>query len=185
MKKKFILPSLIAAGIMPVNDTALAMRLSNYDGEKEPKKPLIDTMRLNHLYTLAGHRSHSSHGSHRSSSGSSIRRTVKPAPTYRSTPLYTPPTTRNQQTTPNSTILPSSPAITKPKPLPGHTEKFKNIVKEVQFALLAFGYYNGAIDGYLGPETKAALGKFQADSSMKITGTINKEVLDVFGIRAK
>lgn len=54
---------------------------------------------------------------------------------------------------------------------------------DVQFALSAFGYYHGAIDGFLGTETKAALARFQKDSNMEVTGTINAEVLKVFGVR--
>lgn len=194
MKKRYFLRSLIAAGFIGSPNSGSATLPDLTDGPDTSEKKLFDTLRLNHIYTLAAHRSHSSHGSHRSSSGGSYTRR-KPA--VRSVPLYTPPAvtsrrrsnsssgSRNLNTTPRVSILPATPAITKPKRLPGHTEKFKAIVKEVQFALMAFGYYNGAIDGFLGPESKSALAKFQADSGMKVTGTINKEVLDVFGIRAK
>lgn len=190
MKKRYLLRSLLAAGFIGSPNSGSAKLPELTDGPDTSEKKLFDTLRLNHIYTLAAHRSHSSHGSHRSSSGGSYTRR-KPA--VRSVPLYTPPavtsrqrsSSRNLNTTPKASILPATPAITKPKTLPGHTEKFKAIVREVQFALMAFGYYNGTVDGFLGPESKSALAKFQADSGMKVTGTINKEVLDVFGIRAK
>ncbi|GAB2206280.1 hypothetical protein ROS1_30960 [Roseibium sp. ROS1] len=49
---------------------------------------------------------------------------------------------------------------------------------------MAYGYYNGAIDGIIGSESKAALSKFQSDYGLRVTGTITPEVLNAFGIVA-
>ena len=66
--------------------------------------------------------------------------------------------------------------------LPSSTEQFVLRTKRVQQGLTEYGYYNGKIDGKAGPETKAALSKFQKDFSFTITGTITPEILDAFGI---
>ena len=95
-----------------------------------------------------------------------------------------PDTSRNKTSTPPSSVLPSPPAAAT-KTLPGNSEKFRKIVEEVQFALFAFGYYTGVIDGILGPESKAALSKMQADYGLKVTGTITPEVLDALKIVAQ
>jgi peptidoglycan hydrolase-like protein with peptidoglycan-binding domain len=50
---------------------------------------------------------------------------------------------------------------------------------------MAYGYYNGAIDGVIGAGSKSALSRFQADYNLKVTGTITPQVLDAFGIPAK
>lgn len=55
---------------------------------------------------------------------------------------------------------------------------------EVQLALTALGYYNGTIGGVIGAGSKAALSRFQADYSLKVTGTITPEVLDALNISA-
>jgi His-Xaa-Ser repeat protein HxsA len=74
------------------------------------------------------------------------------------------------------TVLPS---------IPGHTEKFKRIVLQVQAALYVYGYYTGPMNGLVGPETKVALSKLQADYGLKVTGTVTPEVLNALGIAAK
>jgi His-Xaa-Ser repeat protein HxsA len=71
------------------------------------------------------------------------------------------------------------------KTLPGNSDKFREIAMQVQMALLAYGYYTGTIDGVIGPESRAAISKMQADYGLKITGTITPEVLDALRIVAK
>jgi His-Xaa-Ser repeat protein HxsA len=62
---------------------------------------------------------------------------------------------------------------------------FNDIVRRVQLGLQAYGYYNGAIDGVVGSEMRAALRKLQEDYSLKTTGTITPEVLDALKIVAR
>ncbi|MBL7373004.1 peptidoglycan-binding protein, partial [Escherichia coli] len=69
--------------------------------------------------------------------------------------------------------------------LSGRTERFKSIVKRVQIALLAQGYYQGAIDGVVGPGMRAAIRKFQAARALSVTGTINSEVLDALRVSSE
>jgi len=177
-KRNYLVPTLMAAGFLGNHANAVAVPALYEPDNKEPS--LFEKLRLNHLYILAGHRSHSSHGSHsshRSSSGSGY---TKP----RATPLYTAPTTRNNSSTPKSSILPSSPSAAT-KTLPGNSGKFKKIAMQVQLALTSYGYYSGAIDGIIGRGSKAALSRFQSDFSLKVTGTITPEVLNAMGIPAK
>lgn len=179
MSKKFLIPSLLLAGFSGNNTLASPPPLGDNDDD-DNKQSMFDVFSQSHTYTLAGHHSHSSHSSHsshRSSSGGGY--------TAPRTPLYTPPTiNRNTRSTPPSSILPSPPAAAT-RVLPGNSANFKRIAKQVQTALMAYGYYNGAIDGIIGSGSKSALSRFQADYGLKVTGTITPEVLDAFGIPAK
>ena len=192
--KRFRIPSLALAGFMAhdVGRAAVPTDAPDVDELRQSAEPsLFDVLRLDHAFTMAQHRSHSSHGSHRSSSGggghsshASHRSSTtggRPAPAPR---VYSPPATRNQDSTPPSTVLPSSPA-TAPKVLPGDTAKFKDIVRQVQIGLMTRGYYSGAIDGLVGPETRASLIRFQTDYKLSVTGTVTPEVLDAFGVAAR
>lgn len=175
MTKKFLVGSLLAAGIPA---TAVDASMDRYPGwQDQHTATLFSIFRQTHTYTLArhsSHRSHSSHSSHRSSTGGYRA----PAPAQ---PLYTPPTSNS---TPPSGILPSPPANAL-RTLPGNTAAFTRIAMQVQAALTAYGYYSGPIDGIIGPGSRAALSKFQADYSLNVTGTITPEVLDAMGITAK
>ena len=57
--------------------------------------------------------------------------------------------------------------------------------QEVQFALLAFGYYSREIDGEMNPDLRAELQNMQADYSLKVTGTITPEMLTALRIEAR
>ena len=70
-------------------------------------------------------------------------------------------------------------------PLPGNSDKFKEIATQVQKALLAFGYFSGPITGTVGPKTKEALSRMQEDYKLKVTGTITPEVLTALRIEAR
>ena len=179
MRKSFLVPSLLAAGFIASEADALAPDPAS-PGEDE-KEGLFEKFKLDHKYNLAGHRSHASHASHsshRSSSSSGYTAPRTPTPTVRA-----PSSSRNQSSTSPTSILPS-PQANAATPLPGNSAKFKLIAKQVQTALLSYGYYNGAIDGIIGSGSKSALSRFQSDYGLKVTGTITPEVLDAFGISA-
>ena len=171
-KRRFLIPSLLVAGL-PVNQgDAVPPNDETADVPKSP--PLYDIFKIEHEYSLAAHsshRSHSSHGSHRSSSGGSAPSQAAPTP--------------NRQSTPPSSILPVAPSTVPQKTLPGTSAKFFDIVRRVQAALYAYGYYSGAYDGVVGPETRAAISKFQKDWSLPITGTVTPELLNALQIPAK
>jgi His-Xaa-Ser repeat protein HxsA len=187
MSKKYLIPSLLMAGFSGSQTLASLEPIDVRNGDST-KQSMFDALRQNHTYTLAGHRSHSSHGSHSShrsssSGGYTVPRATKPKAVV-PTPLYkAPAVNRNSTSTPPTSILPS-PSAAAAKVLPGNSGHFQRIAKQVQAALLAYGYYNGAIDGIIGSGSKSALSRFQSDYSLKVTGTITPEVLDAFGIAA-
>lgn len=194
-KSRFLISSLVMAGIAP----AMAQAGSHSNaatpttGPDPDEDALIQRFAQEHLFTLAQHRSHSSHsshGSHRSGSSGTPRpapRVAPPPRVPRATPTPAPRSTRNQSSTPPSAILPSSPA-TAPQQLfspqdttsPPSASEIQNLVRRVQISLMALGYYQGAIDGIVGPRTRSALERYQRDYGLQVTGTITPEVLDAF-----
>jgi hypothetical protein len=168
--KRFLIPSLLAAGFIANNAAAFPAPVG-FAPDDGAKKTLFEKLRLNHIFTLARHSSHSSHASHAShaSHRSSTGGYSSPAPA----PIYNPP----------APVVPATPSqgllI-----LPGNSAKFTTIVRQVQLGLTSLGYYDGAIDGVIGPKAKAALKQFQTDYSIKVTGTVTPEVLDQLGIAA-
>ncbi|RVC20707.1 His-Xaa-Ser repeat protein HxsA, partial [Mesorhizobium sp. M7A.F.Ca.AU.002.02.1.1] len=122
------------------------------------------------------HSSHSSHSSHRSSAGGTYY--PPPAPVYQApAPVYQAPTYQPPTTAPAA----PAPLVV----LPGNANKFKEIVLQVQFAMLSFGYYNGELDGKMSPEMRAGLEKMQSDYNLKVTGTITPETLNALRITAE
>lgn len=57
------------------------------------------------------------------------------------------------------------------------------LVSAVQSELAELGSYRGAIDGLPGEQTEAALAKYQEDSDLSVTGTIDASTLESLGIR--
>lgn len=166
--RRFLIPSLLAAGFA-ANTSEATPIISSTMLDSDDTKSIFQKLRMNHVFTLAGHSSHvshASHASHRSSTGG-----------Y-SAPLYTPPVVR----TVPAVRLYDPPAT---KVLPGNAAKFTSIVMQVQVGLMSYGYYDGAIDGVIGPKAKEALKRFQTDYALKVTGTVTPEVLDRLGIVAQ
>jgi hypothetical protein len=56
------------------------------------------------------------------------------------------------------------------------------VVSEVQTQLQSDGYYDGPIDGVLGPMTRQAIADFQADHGLAITSTVDEPTLNTLGI---
>ncbi|MEP4034908.1 His-Xaa-Ser repeat protein HxsA [Pseudophaeobacter sp.] len=175
--RKFLVPTLAAAGFLPSISTESAVAAAVPSHPLHADSEFTQRLELEHKYTLAGHRSHSSHSSHRShrSSSSGGYTTTRPAAPVRP---------RSNSTNPR-TVLPSLPNTRPVAPLPGNSEKFKQIAMRVQLGLISYGYYNGAVDGVIGKQSKAALSRFQSDYGLKVTGTITPEVLNALGITAQ
>ena len=57
-----------------------------------------------------------------------------------------------------------------------------DVTAQVQEALAQQGYYYGAIDGVLGPETRDAILRFQADHGLATTAAIDEPTLDSLGL---
>lgn len=120
------------------------------------------------------HSSHSSHRSHRSSSGGSRTRTPsvpQPAPQAVPRPAPSPAKPAPQQV----------PGTTKALPRPTQQDLSVMVVR-VQAALMRLGYYNGDVDGLLGPLTRAALKSFQKAQGLTQTGRMDLETLSRLSI---
>ena len=53
---------------------------------------------------------------------------------------------------------------------------------QVQQALARMGYYHGAIDGIMGPNTSGAISAYQRDNNLRVTGTVNGRLLDALDL---
>jgi putative peptidoglycan binding protein len=56
------------------------------------------------------------------------------------------------------------------------------VVANVQSALQQQGYYQGDIDGILGPETRAALAEYQTAQGIEPTGAVDEPTLETLGM---
>jgi len=57
-----------------------------------------------------------------------------------------------------------------------------NTVVEVQRGLARAGYYHGAIDGILGPQTRRAIRAYERDHNMPAYGIIDRQFLATIGL---
>jgi His-Xaa-Ser repeat protein HxsA len=145
-----------------------------------------------------GHASHMSHTSHRSSAtyepyddadyGTSPPPVPAPPPPPPLMPapngprtmpprgtggLFDTPSASSEATAPTQNALPA---------MPGRSQRFASIVRRVQIALLAQGFYDGPINGAVGPATRAALREFQRSRDLEETGTITPPTLDALRV---
>ncbi|PYS92263.1 MAG: hypothetical protein DMF64_09795 [Acidobacteria bacterium] len=58
----------------------------------------------------------------------------------------------------------------------------KDQITQAQNILKQRGFYNGAADGKLNPDTRAGLKKYQAAEGLKVTGTLNAVTLEKMNI---
>ena len=56
------------------------------------------------------------------------------------------------------------------------------VIADVQAQLQRDGYYDGPIDGILGPMTRDAIAAFQANNGLEVTSTIDEPTLSTLGI---
>ena len=56
------------------------------------------------------------------------------------------------------------------------------VVANVQAALQQQGYYQGEVDGILGPQTRAALADYQSAQGLEPTGTVDEPTLETLGM---
>jgi len=68
-------------------------------------------------------------------------------------------------------------------PIYGHGDLMPDqIIVNVQIQLQRDGYYEGQIDGILGPQTRRALAAFQADNGLAITSAVDEPTLATLGL---
>ncbi|MBT6439139.1 MAG: hypothetical protein HOK72_05485 [Flavobacteriales bacterium] len=173
----FSISSLIAAGVPAIAASDSQQDESNFSFFDDAKN-IIAKIKDQQVYTLAAHSSHASHGSH-GSHRSAINNTTDVDPQTLTM------NSRNESSTPRSTVLPSSPAISKPralKRLPGNSGKFKDAILRLQVSLASQGFNVGAINGELHSRTIAAIYEFQSKSGLIPSGKATPETLDKLGI---
>ena len=69
------------------------------------------------------------------------------------------------------------------EPIYGYNELAPGqVIANVQTALQEQGYYNDAVDGLIGPNTRAALSSFQRDRGLPITAAIDGPTLQALGL---
>ena len=56
------------------------------------------------------------------------------------------------------------------------------VIENVQVALRDQGYYHGAIDGLIGPQTRAALARYQKSHGLVVTSAVDEPTLVTLGL---
>jgi len=56
------------------------------------------------------------------------------------------------------------------------------VVGNVQAALQEQGYYDGEVDGILGPLTRAAIARYQQDHGLYTTSAVDEPTLESLGL---
>jgi len=57
-----------------------------------------------------------------------------------------------------------------------------SISASVQRKLRKLGYYNGSVDGDIGPKSRAAIRAYQEENGLEATGQINRALLASLGL---
>ncbi len=136
---------------------------------------------------LAGHRSHSSHGSHRSHRSSSGGGYRTPSPPI--SPSYTPQPKRREIHNADPLGQKARPKSSYPSRSTSSAQRLKdkearkNIIMRMQLTLQFQGYYDGPIDGIMGPKTRDAVKKFKKDKGIPGTSVMDAETLNALGIK--
>jgi hypothetical protein len=97
--------------------------------------------------------------------GGHFKSAAAPAPTHIHTVVVPITPTPTPTTTPTHTVTPATPVT--PKPVPSAA------VETLQKQLGQLNYYEGPIDGLMGPQTTAAITYLQRDAGLPQTGTMN------------
>jgi peptidoglycan hydrolase-like protein with peptidoglycan-binding domain len=71
-------------------------------------------------------------------------------------------------------------AVVEPKAKP--VKVTPEVVREAQIKLNAMGYDPGPAEGILGPRTRGAIQKFQADKELKVTGRLDQTTLEKLNV---
>ncbi|WP_199062602.1 His-Xaa-Ser repeat protein HxsA [Serratia sp. ASV30] len=140
-------------------------------------------------FYIAGHRSHSS--SHRSSSGGGYstpyypKAVITPAPSTSSgtsSSVRSFSSNNEASTTRSATVTGSNSGM---GALTADKEKRRRLIMRVQFALFDKGYYDGVIDGVMGPSTRSALSSYRIDYHLPASETLDSQLLNSLGILAR
>ncbi|WP_370420541.1 His-Xaa-Ser repeat protein HxsA [Pantoea vagans] len=157
-------------------------------------------------FYIAGHRSHSSHhshSSHRSSSGGGYYGGSTPYyPKTYSSPSTSDSSSSRTRSSSSSSVrsLRSNDADSSTTSSAGttgvnrgssgltsDTEKRKRLIMRVQFALLDKGFYNGNIDGSMGPATRTAIKNYRVTNGLPtpVRETLDTQLLNSLNVLAR
>ena len=70
-----------------------------------------------------------------------------------------------------------------PRAYYGYGVHGSSMASAVQQALARAGYYNGPIDGSLGPISRRAISNYQADRGMRVTGALSSGLINSLGLQ--
>jgi peptidoglycan hydrolase-like protein with peptidoglycan-binding domain len=56
------------------------------------------------------------------------------------------------------------------------------VISRVQINLQLFGYYSGAVDGVLGPQTRSAIDIFKIENGLPMGSYLDAETLNAIGV---
>ncbi|HEM7143235.1 TPA: His-Xaa-Ser repeat protein HxsA [Providencia stuartii] len=164
--KKWNLAALLP-GFLVLNNQVFADSAITFKNEQsyQPDDLIFAPLNTETPIYIAGHRSHSSHRSHRSHSS---HRSSSGGGYYRSapvTPSYSAPAANIRQSTLTA-------------------EQRKRLVMRVQYALFERNYFDGVIDGVMGPATRNAITRYRQTYGLPLNVFIDAELLNSLGIYA-
>lgn len=64
----------------------------------------------------------------------------------------------------------------------GHYREANSVGASVQQALARNGYYNGPVDGQIGPKSRRSIAAYQQDHGLAVTGNINSALMASLGL---
>lgn len=183
MKKKWNLAALLP-GFLGIADNAqgAALQAMTEQGADNALKHIeIAPLHVSTPLYIAGHRSHSSHRSHRShrSSSGGYRTYSPPASSSASSSSGT--SSSSRQSDPLG--QPATPSYTAPKDTKQPVPDRKALIMRVQVSLKIMGYYTGAVDGIMGPATRAAINDYREAKHLP-SGLIDAQLLNALGVAA-
>ena len=106
----------------------------------------------------------------------SMHEPVRPGPLTRPVPAATPPAIAPPPVASPVVTAPAAapkpPAAVPAKQLPDEARMTEADRREVQSALVRLGYYGNPVDGLFGPETRAAIRRYQHEIGAEMTGRL-------------
>lgn len=79
----------------------------------------------------------------------------------------------------------NSPANNSQSDISQSTHYSQSEVRSAQQKLKDDGYYNGSVDGQDGPETHAAIRKYQEAQHLRVNGMLDRQTCDKLGVQNK
>lgn len=155
----------------------------NLDAEKGFQANVLNSaipLQLAAHRSHSSHRSHRSHSSHRSSSGGGYR---APAPYVPPSPPPAPATTpKPQQSVQSHKEASANDNSTKKSTDTVGKDELATVIQRIQLALTFEGFYEGDVDGIMGPKTREAITNYRAAKGLSKNAYIDAALLNSLGI---